>query len=148
MLIYSAQSSVVNPEPQGLSVWVTITEDDGLQRSCHLHHALSLADKHVNVEEASSRGQKRNLGKCVQTLPGDKSFHLDGNSILQPESWHLAQPESKLARRKNTVYPLGRAHEPSCHHKSQSTKVSGSTTGPLGSSLSCHSLTVRSGQAD
>lgn len=76
MLIYSAQSSVVNPEPQGLSVWVTTTEDDVLQRSCHLHQALSLADKHVNVAEASSQGQKASWGSVFKPSPETTLFTL------------------------------------------------------------------------
>lgn len=36
MLIYSTQSSVINPEPQELSVWVTIAGRDGLGRSYHV----------------------------------------------------------------------------------------------------------------
>jgi hypothetical protein len=76
MLIYSAQSSVVNPEPQGLSVWVTISEDDALRRSYHFQQALSLADKRINVAEASSRGQKESRGSVFKPSPETGLFTL------------------------------------------------------------------------
>lgn len=132
MLIYSAQSSVVNPEPQGLSVWVTISEDDALRRSYHFQQALSLADKRINVAEASSRGQKESRGSVFKPSPETGLFTLTAIQSFSLNFGAQHNLNQKLARRKNTVYPLGRAHEPSCHRhrKTRSTGVSGSTVAP------------------
>lgn len=86
MLIYSAQSSVVDPEPQGLSVWVTISEDDALQKkSHHFQHALSLADKRINVAEASSRGQKESRGSVFKPSPETDLAALTAIQSFSPD---------------------------------------------------------------
>lgn len=113
MLIYSVQSSVVNPEPQGLSVWVTISEEDALQKSYHFQHALSLADKRINMAEASSRGQKESRGSVFKPSPETGPFTM---IAIQSFSLNLGAQHNLNQNWQEGKTPFTRWGEPMSHH--------------------------------
>lgn len=113
MLIYSAQSSAVNPEPPGLSVWVTITGKDVPGRRCHLRRALSPEDKHVNISEASSWGQRGSWGSLFKSSLETNLFTLTAAQPFSLNQGVRPALESKLAGGKVTYSQMGSTYEPS-----------------------------------
>lgn len=113
MLIYSAQSSAVSPEPQGLSVWVTITGDDVQGGSCHPRRSPRPEDKHVSVTETSSWGQRGSRGRLFKSSLETNLFALTEIQPLGLSHGARQTLRSKPARGKAALAGR-RACAPTC----------------------------------